>query len=650
MRSLPASAPLIPNAECLKGSRLVEAMKHFIKSAFRLRRFFTPHFWKMRAYRPAVASAMQNLLPAPYDPYAIELQSRAKVQPSGHNTSALEDDSWTPVLGKLSAKALDRRFASVGAIELGAWAAEDVHSAFASIDHDVIAAIAHRTGGAIDSFSDLSQSLAPHTIAERLQAASPFSHVDTSSAALRPLVGSIGEETVLRHLQEAGVDSHLAPHLNTPGWDLTVWNHTANVKTWSDVSNLSSHFDRYPSTPVVVPGDATGIPEHALHFDPTNGIDLDGIHDAVAVGSHGLIIADDAMSGAAIHDHLQHAETLATHGESVFHGHLPFVTMALSGFREVDLLLSGRTDFASAAKNTVLDTTGTGVGGAVGAKAGAILGTIIFPGIGTVIGGIAGGIFGAMKGRELTGEVKQRAFKEALSHYEGAATQFQSQARTLETEASRELNKARRSEQLSLKDRAKEARHFIEQTRDAVDSWVTYNSWIGPVEASDLLLRSSKEIDGLNASIHSAYRSIPLLRRFLWPDISTLAHQEALLFLRQVQKKLAHLASLTQRGQPVSRGELMALLGAVGLMKEQVFEFLERIYSAQRKRDEQTRRLIDEALSKIVRERQKSERRLQGRIEALRNSLREAMQPIIADLNERVALVRSEGSKLGYNL
>jgi L-lactate utilization protein LutB len=94
----------------------------------------------------------------------------------------------------------------------------------------------------------------------------------------------------------------------------------------------------------------------------------------------------------------------------------------------------------------------------------------------------------------------------------------------------------------------------------------------------------------------------------------------------------------------------MALLGAVGLMKEQVFEFLERIYSAQRKRDEQTRRLIDEALSKIVRERQKSERRLQGRIEALRNSLREAMQPIIADLNERVALVRSEGSKLGYNL
>ena len=152
MRSLPPSAPVIPDAECLKGSRLVEAIKHFIKSAFRLRRFFTPHFWKLRAHRPAVASAMQNLLPAPYDPYAIELELRAKVQPSGHNTSALEDDSWTPVLGKLSAKALDRRFASVGAIELGAWAAEDVHSAFASIDHAVIAPIAHRTAARLIHF------------------------------------------------------------------------------------------------------------------------------------------------------------------------------------------------------------------------------------------------------------------------------------------------------------------------------------------------------------------------------------------------------------------------------------------------------------------------------------------------------------------
>ena len=38
----------------------------------------------------------------------------------------------------------------------------------------------------------------------------------------------IGESEILRHLHKAGVDSHLAPHPNTPEWDLTVGNHVAN--------------------------------------------------------------------------------------------------------------------------------------------------------------------------------------------------------------------------------------------------------------------------------------------------------------------------------------------------------------------------------------------------------------------------------------
>ena len=355
----------------------------------------------MRAHRDHVAHTMQGLLPLPYDPCAIELRCRSIDLAAVPEDVSSQDDPWSPVIEKLSAKALDRRLATVGAVEISAWAVEDVHSAFASIDHDVIAGVALRTHGAIDSFSDLSQRLAPHTIAERIKAAFPFSSVDTSVPAMHSLVGSIGEETVLRHLHEAGVDSHLAPHLNTPGWDLT-WNgndHLVNVKTWEDVSGLSSHFDRYSQIPAVVPIDASGIPEHALHFDPATGHGLDGVHDALASGSHNVVVVDDALSGGAIHDHLQHAENLVTHGDMVVHGHLPFITMALSGIREFDLLVSGKTDFTSAAKNAALDATGTGVGGLVGAKAGAGIGTIFWPGVGTVIGGIAGGIFGAMKGR-----------------------------------------------------------------------------------------------------------------------------------------------------------------------------------------------------------------------------------------------------------
>src|SRR5436190_19126152 len=59
-----------------------------------------------------------------------------------------------------------------------------------------------------------SNALAPGSIGEEIK--SVFS------------MDPIGESEILRHLHEAGVDSHLAPHPNTPEWDLTVGNHVAN--------------------------------------------------------------------------------------------------------------------------------------------------------------------------------------------------------------------------------------------------------------------------------------------------------------------------------------------------------------------------------------------------------------------------------------
>ncbi len=603
----------------------------------------------MRADHEQVAAAMQALLPAPYDPYAIELRSRALDRAAVPET-AWEDDPWKPVLERLSASALERRFATVGAVEIAAWAVDDVHSAFASIDQDVIAGVAQRAHHAVQSFSDLSQELAPHTVLERLNAAVPWHHVDTSASAMRPLIGSIGEETVLRHLHAAGVESHLAPQLNTPGWDLTLGGHFVNVKTWGEVSGLSSHFDKYPGTAAVVPVDASGIPEHALHFDPSTKEGLDGIHNALDAGNHGTVIVDNAFSGGAVHEHLQHAETLATHGEAVALGHLPYVTMALSGIREFDLLMRGKTDFASAAKNAALDATGTGFGGAVGAKAGMIVGTIICPGFGTAIGGLAGGIFGAMKGRKFTGEIKQRPFKEAAASYESAHSEFQSQAKIHEAEASSEFNKARRAQQLQLNQRAHKARQSVEETKEALQSRVINDSWLQPDEACALMMQCSNELTGFRTSIQRGYQSVSWWRKVLWPDVGTLAQQQALAFLRQIERKLGELHLAASTGKAVSRGQLMALLGAVGVMKEQTVAGLEKIYAAQRERDAQARSVLGEALSVILRERQEAEAQLNKKLEALRAAIRKAMRPTLETLNTRIECAKLEGAKLGLSL
>lgn len=56
-------------------------------------------------------------------------------------------------------------------------------------------------------------------------------------------------------------------------------------------------------------------------------------------------------------------------------GHIPVVTIALSSFREFQLLSDDKTDYISSLKNIALDAVGAGVGGVAGAKGGAIIGS-----------------------------------------------------------------------------------------------------------------------------------------------------------------------------------------------------------------------------------------------------------------------------------
>ena len=124
-----------------------------------------------------------------------------------------------------------------------------------------------------------------------------------------------------------------------------------------------------------------------------------------------------------------------------------------------------------------------------------------------------------MKGREFTGDIKQRPFKEAVVSYESALSQFQSQARIHEAEASAEFNKARAAQELRLKKRSREAKLRVEETKHALDSWVTYDSWLQPDEACALIAQSSDDLTKLRASIQSRYQSIPWWTKVLWPDV-----------------------------------------------------------------------------------------------------------------------------------
>jgi len=145
-----------------------------------------------------------------------------------------------------------------------------------------------------------------------------------------------------------------------------------------------------------------------------------------------------------------------------------------------------------------------------------------------VIGGVGGSIYGAIKGREFTGEIKQRAFKEAVAAYELALSQFQSEASVYEAEASSEFNKVRAAQESRLEKRARKERQTVEETKRALDAWINYDSGLQPDEACGLIIQSSNELAQLRRSIQARYESIAWWRKFLWPDVETLAQQQAL--------------------------------------------------------------------------------------------------------------------------
>ncbi len=100
-------------------------------------------------------------------------------------------------------------------------------------------------------------------------------------------------------------------------------------------------------------------------------------------------------------------------------GHIPVMTIAMSSFREFQLLTKNKTDAISSLKNIGLDAAGSGVGALAGAKAGAIAGSLFGP-VGAALGGLIGGIGGAMGGRMISNEVKQAPLKNAISNYQSS--------------------------------------------------------------------------------------------------------------------------------------------------------------------------------------------------------------------------------------
>lgn len=331
------------------------------------------------------------------------------------------------------------------------------------IDEHVYTAMGTLTGEQLDSIGDLSQVLSSWESVELSEG--------LPQGAVNKLMGHLAEPVVAQNLEALGVQVEMPDLSNQEGYDLVLnGEYFVNVKTVADASSLSSHFDRYPEIPVIVPEDMEGIPNGAISLDVDDSIEK--LEKAIEIGDEKIVLVDRYLSNAEMMEYTENFGD-AVLGNVDTMG-IPVVTITLSGHRELRLLKNRKTDMKTAAKNIVLDTFGTGVGGSSGAAIGAFFGSAVLPGIGTVVGAVAGAVGGGTIVRKITNKIKRIPLRKAGKTYEQACQKAMPEIKSLLEDARRHSVTVMQAEtdklsddSTKLKDKIKEEQaDVIRQRRD----------------------------------------------------------------------------------------------------------------------------------------------------------------------------------------
>ena len=212
------------------------------------------------------------------------------------------------------------------------------------IDDHTYEGISRLSGESIDNFSDLSAELKTHS----------YDSQGLTEGALNNFKGHVAESHVAEHFEKAGVEVAWPETSNQEGWDLLLNGNQVNVKLVNNANNLTEHFKENPQIPVVIPSDADNIPETAFHFDPSE--DVDHLFDYLKDNPENAVIVNESLSSADLTESVEEGTDFALGVDEGIPGfNFPVFTVAVSGWREINLLNKGHTDTVSAAKNASLD-------------------------------------------------------------------------------------------------------------------------------------------------------------------------------------------------------------------------------------------------------------------------------------------------------
>lgn len=533
-------------------------------------------------------------------------------------------------------------YAAITAAAQGAWSGMEPLENLLEIDEHVYTAMGQLAGRQLDSIGDLHNYLSGWDSAEIGEA--------LPEGALNKLMGHLAEPVVGEHLEELGIQVEMPGLSNQPGYDLILnGEHAVNIKTVKDFNSLSDHFETYPDIPVIVSGDMAGIPDSAIHLNAAGS--LEQFKEVVELGEENIVLVDDALSHADMLDHAEGVSDALL--ENVDVGDIPFITVALSGFREIKLLRNHDTDAINAVKNLGLDVVGTGGGATAGGMVGAAIGTAIFPGIGTTIGALLGSIGGAIGGRKASNAVKEKPFRDALQAYEEMQSKAKKEATVAQAEAEKQYASTEESEEKSLAQTVESRKHKLQEQQNILIQERRDEYALEPAQARELLEAALNDLSAHIASAQAQLANIPSRKKMLWPDESTILLQQSILHLEKLSNLLEQQAeSILQNAQSQKlvgdrAASFLQLLLAVDGATPNIRELIRAHEERRREREAQWRADIEQIRIEVADRRYQCFQKLAETLEELQKKMEATMNPFVEKVKSASQAVQTTAARLG---
>jgi hypothetical protein len=589
-------------------------------------------WWLWRKHRKAIEGEARKLLPRPYDLGAILIEARTgKVIPSpregtvylaGNQQSRKPSESRAP-------RDSDKLIAGGEALALyGVGVAEKM----LAIDSHVYETMSNLSRTQIDNLSDLSA---------RFQNWDHSSWSGLSEGALNKFSGHVGEVYAAEHLNDIGVAIQWPEASNQAGWDLLVAGHEVNVKTIADAADLHAHFARYPDIAALIPGDAQNIPAGAFHLTP--GGSAAALDNYLATHDHHAVIVDQSLSHADVVHHAADASDAALGSASVADMHLPWITLATSGWREIKLLNNAQTDVVAAAKNLSLDVAGRGGGAAVGAKGGALLGGLLGP-IGAAVGAVIGGIGGAIVGGDVASSIKRKPLDAAVAGYKSAETALKTKSLQINADAKNRYRTTRAAEQTALRDAAHTQQGSLNGEYQRLLKW-RHELENVPKEGAEKLLAITKEqLEAQHRRLLEDLAGVGFFDRRIWPSPLTLSIEHA---IAELERVIALVITMQAKPADLSQSALFALLARYGLAEDVVRDVAKFTETQRRSMENSFTQKIAKAEMLLAEYRVQAFKRLALSVAKIVANVQQEIRPYVEQATVASKEVRIEMNKLG---